>query len=162
MFSLVSRNSLLCVILRYTVYQLRQNCQYNPSSSIFLACLALPSKSSRLIASIFLYSLHQSGPFTFSFSVTKAQQLLVMLQKPWKTLNHNLIVNFAVMSESMKWNAMMKREKQNYLWTNALTKIVGSKISNTNIMPEKGQQRAKLMPKDSRGISKSILFLDKM
>ena len=109
-----------------------------------------------------LYYLHLLGQFTFSFPVTKAQKVLAVLQKPRKTLNHNLIVNFAVMLESMKWNAMMKRKKQHYLWTNALTKIIGSKISNTNIMPEKGQQRAKLTPKDSRGMSKSILFLGKM
>ena len=133
---------------------------FNSSDSTFLACLDLPSKKLMLIWLLpHLYSFKKLGQYSFSFPVTKA---LVMLQKPRKKLNHNLIVNFAVMLESMKWNAMMKRKKQNYLWTNALTKIVGSKISNMNIMPEKGQKRAKLTTKDTKGMWKSILFLDKM
>ena len=98
--------------------------------------------------------------FLITITVNKPKQVLVMLQKPGKKLSHNLIVNFAVMLDSMYWNAMIKKEKQICLWINDLTKTIGSKISNTSIMPEKVQKRAKLMPKD--GMSKSILFLDKM
>ena len=100
--------------------------------------------------------------FLITITVTKPQQVLVMLWKPRKKLSHNLIVNFAVMLDSMNWNATMTKEKQICLWINDLTKTIGSKISNMSIMPEKGQKRAKLMPKDTRGMSKSILFLDKM
>ena len=55
-----------------------------------------------------------------------------------------------------------EKRKTNIPLNKRLDKIIGSKTSNMNLMLKKGQKRAKLTTKDSRGMSKSILFSDKM